>query len=80
MFVWSVIWINSTEIRGGRSIGFFDKKGQLKVANIIIPKWSPDDAIIFLYTHYLSLYGSEIRATLVNPDPDNMPIISNTLP
>ena len=67
-------------MRGGNSIGFFDINGQLKVAKIIIPKWRLDDAIIFLYTHYLSLYGSEIRATLVNPEPDNMPIISNTLP
>ena len=78
--MWTVIWINSTEIRGGNSIGFFDINGRLKVAKMITPKWSPDDAIIFLYTHYLSLYGSEIRATFVNPDPDNIPIISNTLP
>ena len=30
--------------------------------------------------NYLCLYGSEINATLVNPDPDNNPIISRTLP
>ena len=30
--------------------------------------------------YYLSLYGSDISATFVNPDPDNIPIISRTLP
>ena len=35
MFVLSVICINSTETIGGRSIGFFDRKGKL-IAVIII--------------------------------------------
>ena len=57
-----------------------DKKGKLKVASTINPKWKADEAIIFLYTHYLSLYGSEIKATFVKPEPESMPIISRTLP
>ena len=65
---------------GGKSIGFLAKKGKLKVASTINAKWKNDEAIIFLYTHYLSLYGSEISATFVKPEPDNIPIISKTLP
>ncbi len=30
--------------------------------------------------NYLSLYGSEIKATFVNPEPESNPIISRTLP
>ena len=59
---------------------FFTKNGKLNVAKIINIMCKPDEIIIFLYTHYLSLYGSEIKATFVNPDPDNIPIISRTLP
>ena len=62
------------------SLPFIAKKGKLKVASITNTKWTDDEAIIFLYTHYLSLYGSEIKATLVKPEPDNIPIISRTLP
>ena len=80
MFVLSVIWINSTEMIGGKSMGFLAKKGKLSVANIIIATWSSEEAAILLYTFYLSLYGSEINATLVKPEPDSMPIISRTLP
>ena len=76
----SVIWINSTEMIGGKSIDFLAKNGKLNVASTINAKWKADEAIIFLYTHYLSLYGSEIKATLVKPEPDNIPIISRTLP
>ena len=53
---------------------------KLNVAIKIKTKCKPEEIIIFLYTHYLSLYGSEIKATLVNPEPDNIPIISKTLP
>jgi hypothetical protein len=34
----SVICINSTETIGGKSIGFFDKKGKLNAVIIIIKK------------------------------------------
>ena len=37
IFVFSAIWINSTEIIGGKSIGFFAKKGRL-IAVIKIKK------------------------------------------
>ena len=47
---------------------------------IIKTRCDTEDIIILLFTSYLSLYGSEISATLVKPDPDNKPIISNTLP
>ena len=80
IFVFSVIWINSTETIGGRSIGFFAKKGKLKAVIIIKTRCDTEDIIILLFTSYLSLYGSEISATLVKPEPDNKPIISNTLP
>ena len=60
--------------------GFFTKNGKLNVAKTINIMCKPDEIIIFLYTHYLSLYGSDIKATLVNPEPDNIPIISKTLP
>jgi hypothetical protein len=35
---------------------------------------------ISIHFSYLSLYGSEINATLVKPEPDSIPIISKTLP
>ena len=34
----------------------------------------------FIKQVYLSLYGSEINATLVKPEPESFPITSNTLP
>ena len=80
IFVLSVICINSTDTIGGRSIGFLAKKGKLKAVIIIKTRCDTEDIIILLFTSYLSLYGSEISATLVKPDPDNKPIISNTLP
>ena len=80
MFVFSAICINSTEIIGGKSIGFFAKKGRLTAVIKIKKKCSKEEIRIFLVNFYLSLYGSEIKATLVNPDPDNIPITSKTLP
>ena len=80
MFVFSAIWINSTEIIGGKSIGFFAKNGRLTAVIKIKIKWSVEEIRIFLVNYYLSLYGSEINATFVNPEPDNIPITSSTLP
>ena len=80
ILVLSVICINSTDTIGGRSIGFLAKKGKLKAVIIIKTRCDTEDIIILLFTSYLSLYGSDISATLVKPDPDNKPIISNTLP
>ena len=81
MFVLSVICINSTETIGGRSIGFFAKKGKLIAVIIIIIKCKKEETMMLLFTPtYLSLYGSDMSATLVNPEPDNKPIISKTLP
>ena len=59
MFVFSVIWINSIEIIGGRSMGAFAKKGKLNVAIIIIIKWKPDEIIIFLVTFTIFLYKAQ---------------------
>ena len=80
MFVLSEIWINSTETKGGISIGFFAIKGKLTIAIRITEMWNKNDKSKFWGIYYLSLYGSDINATLVNPDPDNIPIISSTLP
>ena len=80
MFVLSIICISSTDIIGGSSIGFFVIKGKLIAAIRITNKCKEKEIITFLVTIYLSLYGSEIKATLVNPEPDSMPIISKTLP
>jgi hypothetical protein len=80
MLVLSVICISSTETIGGRLIGFFDKKGKLMAVIITKNVCSPKEIIIFLFTFYFSLYGSEINATLVKPEPDSIPIISNTRP
>ena len=65
---------------GGKSRGFFAIKGRLKIVIIIITKWKQEEIKTLLYMFYLSLYGSDINATLVNPDPDNIPMISSTLP
>ena len=78
--VLSVIWINSTEIKGGKLMGFFPKKGKLNTVKIIITIWNPKEIARLLCTNYLSLYGSDIKATFVKPEPDNMPMISSTLP
>ena len=51
----SAIWINSTEIIGGKSIGFFAKKGRLIAVMKIKKKWSIDEIIIFLLKYHLSL-------------------------
>jgi len=82
MFVLSVICINSTETIGGRSIGFFAKNGKLIAVIIIKIMWNAEEISKLLFTSicYLSLYGSDISATLVKPEPDKRPIISNTLP
>ena len=53
--VLSVIWINSIDIIGGRSIGVFVKNGRLSVAIIIIKKWNPVEINIFLVT-FLSFF------------------------
>ena len=65
---------------GGKSKGFLAKKGRLKAVIKIKKKCNKEEIRIFLVNYYLSLYGSEIKATFVNPDPDNMPITSNTRP
>ena len=80
MFVASDIWINSIETRGGISKGFFAIKGSVNTLIKTINTWKPDEINKLLYTNYLSLYGSEIKATLVKPDPESIPIISRTLP
>ena len=81
MFVFSDICINSTETIGGKFIGFFAKKGKLIAVIKINIKCKTEDIIILLLNlTYLSLYGSEISATFVKPDPDKRPIISSTRP
>ena len=50
MLVLSVIWINSTDIIGGSSIGVFNRNGRLSVVIIITIKWKPVEIIIFLFT------------------------------
>ena len=80
MLVWSAICINSTETKGGISIGFFAINGKLTIAVVIIEIWNNKEKSKFWGTDYLSLYGSDISATLVKPDPDSIPIISSTLP
>ena len=77
----SVICISSIETIGGRSIGFFAKKGRLNAVKTISSKCSAEDIIILFVTiDYLSLYGSEIKATFVNPEPESIPITSKTRP
>ena len=62
-------------------MGFFAKNGKLIAVIIINIKCKKEEINILLLTcAYLSLYGSDIRATFVNPEPDNKPIISRTLP
>ena len=65
-------------------MGFFAKNGKVITLKIIMTIWNPEENNKLLYTtiflYYLSLLGSEISATLVNPEPDNIPIISKTLP
>ena len=62
-------------------MGFFAKKGKLIAVIIIKIKCKTEETSMLLLTFvYLSLYGSEIRATFVKPDPDKRPIISRTLP
>ena len=46
ILVLSVIWINSTDTIGGRSIGFLVKKGKLNAVINITTKWKPVS-----YTH-----------------------------
>ena len=55
MFVFSAICINSTEIIGGKSIGFFAKKGMLTAVIKIKKKCSKEEIRIFLVNFYLSL-------------------------
>ena len=54
----------------------------VKSVIIITNTCKTEDAIKLLFTFfsYLSLYGSEIKATFVKPDPERSPIISKTLP
>ena len=50
-------------------------------AKKIINRCRTEEITILLFTkNYLSLYGSEIKATFVNPEPERSPIISRTLP
>ena len=66
---------------GGRSIGFFAKKGRLIAVKKMTNRCKTEETTILLFTkNYLSLYGSEIKATFVNPEPESNPIISRTLP
>ena len=80
IFVLSVICINSMDTIGGRSMGFFVKNGKLIAVKNINTACKTEDINTPLFKFYLSLYGSEIKATFVKPDPDNRPIISSTLP
>ena len=62
-------------------MGFFAKNGKLIAVTKINNKCKTEEIIILLFIkNYLCLYGSDIKATLVNPEPDNKPMISNTLP
>ena len=66
---------------GGRSIGFFAKNGKLIAVIIIKIECKTEEINKLLFTlDYLSLYGSDINATFVKPEPDSKPIISSTLP
>ena len=80
ILVLSVICISSMDTIGGRSIGFFVKNGKLIAVKNMNTACKTEDIITLLFKSYLSLYGSEIKATFVKPDPDNRPIISSTLP
>ena len=81
MFVLSLICISSTDTMGGRLIGFLAKKGKLIAVIIIKIMCRTEEISILLFTFiYLSLYGSDISATFVKPDPESKPMISNTLP
>ena len=55
IFVLSVIWINSTDIIGGKSIGFFATNGKLITAATTINKCNADEISILFCTIYLSL-------------------------
>ena len=62
-------------------MGFLAKKGKLIAVIIIKITCKTEEISILLFTSiYLSLYGSDISATFVNPEPDNKPMISKTLP
>ena len=80
MLVLSEICISSTETIGGIWSGFLAINGKEIAAKKITNKWNPEEIKRLLYTTYLSLYGSDIKATLVNPEPESIPIISKTLP
>ena len=61
--------------------GFFAKKGRLIAVIKIKAQCKTEEIIKLLFTlNYLCFNGSDISATLVNPEPDNRPIISSTLP
>ena len=50
ILVLSVIWINSTDTIGGRSMGFLAKNGKLIAVIIIKIKCKTEDIIILLFT------------------------------
>ena len=50
IFVFSEIWISSTDINGGKSKGFLATKGKLTIVKIIINAWKADDNRILLDT------------------------------
>ena len=61
MLVFSVICINSTEIIGGRSMGFFAKKGKLIAVIIINIRCKTEEIIILLFTFKITfLYKAQI--------------------
>ena len=63
-------------------VGKIEKKILQKTGEYLIRiKCNTEETSILLLTFtYLSLYGSDISATLVKPEPDRRPIISKTLP
>ena len=59
-------------------MGSFFTKGKETIVAITKTTWKRTDSETLLYIGYLLV--SEIRATLENPDPDSLPMISMTLP
>ena len=60
MFVLSVICISSTDTIGGKSIGFFARKGKLRAVIIINTKCKTEEIMMLLFTFLTSLYMAQI--------------------
>ena len=52
--------MSSTDTIGGKSIGFFAKKGKLKAVIIINTKCKTEEMMMLLFTFLTSLYMAQI--------------------